>query len=303
MAPFDEYVLYSLLIRSASVQLQTDVATRLVTKVDQPNLLLDPLVEWTHPPIFTPRLNTRPVGWGQFSFGDREVIQQLGLPEVTEAEGQDLYGLATGPYAINRGQVALTATREYELRQSRADGHTGSLADYNELASQLPQHTRVLHSIQSTRPQGYNEAVHGPWPGPMQLIKCQIPSSHKSPSNRSNLNTVTLAISTQHVPDNPLLLSGSLSRLFSYHCTCKSGQATNRACGHVMGLCIGLFAPNCFKTTKKKVGRLTDISLPVAQQPHFAGKVVKTRRISIVSKPIKLWLWLWLYGCFALTLH
>ena len=257
--------------RSASEELQTAVSSRIVEKVDQPNLLLDQEIHWTNHPLFTPRLNSQPAGWGQFEFRDRETARQLGLPALTAAQGEDLYVLATGSYAINRGQVALTAAREYELRADRANGLTGSLTNYNQLASQLPQTTPVLHTMQQTCPAGYNGDLYGPWPGPVVILKCQIPSSHKAPSNRSNLNTVTLAISSVDVLFNHLRLTGSLSRLLSHHCTCKSGSATNRACAHVMGVCIGLFAPACFRTVKKRVGRLTDISLPRAQQPTVAG--------------------------------
>ena len=260
-----------MLFRSASVQLQTEVASRIVTKVDHPNLLLDQSVQWVNPPLFTPRLNSQPRGWQQFGFGDRSAAQQLGLPVIDAADGHHLYVLATGSYAINRGQVALTGAREYELRTDRARGATGSLTNYNQIASQLPQTTPVLYTTQNSRPDGYNEEEHGPWPGPLLLLKCQIPSSHKAPSVRSNLNTVTLALSSVDVSSNSLSLTGPLSRLISYHCTCKSGCAANRACAHVMGVCIGLFAPTLFRTVKKKVGRLTDISLPAAHQPTLAG--------------------------------
>ena len=248
------------------------MASRLVKTIDQPNLLLDQAVQWTHNPIFVPRLNSQPHGWRQFSFGDRNTINQLGLPHIAAGLGHHLYHLATGPYTINRGQVALTCLREYELRPARARGDTGSLTNYNQLASQPPQTTPVLYTVQQSMPEGYNPAVYGPWPGAALILKCQIPSSHKSPNERRNLNTVTLVISTVDVPDSSLNLTGPLKRLMSHHCTCKSGSATNRACSHIMGLCIGLFAPDLFISVKKKVGRLTDISLPSVHQPTLAGK-------------------------------
>ena len=257
--------------RSASVQLQTEVSSRLVEMVDQPNLLLDQSIQWANLPLFIPRLNSQPAGWQQFMFGDRGTARMLGLPELSAGEGHHLYVLATGSYAINRGQVALTAAREYELRAQRTSGATGSLTNYNQLASQPPQITPVLYTMQGSRPEGYIDALYGPWPGAVLLLKCQIPSSHKTPSVRSNLNTVTLVLSTVNVAVNPLRLTGPLSRLISHHCTCRSGSATNKACAHVMGVCIGLLAPACFQTVKKKVGRLTDISLPRAHQPSVAG--------------------------------
>ena len=223
------------------------------------------------PPLFTPRLNAVPVGWNQFRFNDRDTARTLQLPQVSAAEGQHLYVLATGSYTINRGQVALTAAREFELRADRIRGSTGSLTAYNQLASQLPQTTPVLYSFQHSMPSGYNETVYGQWPGPVLILKCQLPSSHKA-AERRNMHTVTLVISTADLAVNPLNLTGPLSRLVAHHCTCKSGCSTNRACAHVMGMVIGLLAQECFQTVKKKTGRLTDISLPLAHQPTITGK-------------------------------
>jgi hypothetical protein len=256
--------------RAASLLLQTQVAARLVDKVDHPNLLLDENILWTNNPVFTPRLNSTPQGWRSFRFDDRTTARAIGLPEMSAADGQHLYVLATGSYTINRGQVALSATREFELKSERARGNTGSLTNYNQLASQLPQSTPVLYSFQQNRPTGYNEALYGPWAAPAVVIKCQVPSSHKA-TIRGNLNTVTLMFSTADLGVNPLSLTGPLGRLISYHCTCKSGAGTNRACAHVLGICIGLIAPVLFQTVKKKTGRLTDISLPQAHQPSSTG--------------------------------
>ena len=247
------------------------MAARIVEKVSHPNMLLDLNIQWTHSPIFTPRLNTVPRGWQSFRFDDRNSASSLDLPLVTAANGHHLFVLATGSYAITRGQVALTALREWELKAARARGETGSLTNYNTLASQLPQSTPVLYSHQQVRPAGYSEDLHGSWSGPAVVIKCQVPSSHKA-TTRSNLRTVTLVISIVDVAINPLGLTGPLTRLVSYHCTCLAGAGTNRACAHVLGICIGLIAPDCFKTVKKKTGRLTDISLPRAHQPSATGK-------------------------------
>ena len=68
------------------------------------------------------------------------------------------------------------------------------------------------------------------------------------------------------------MLTGPLRRLLAYHCTCKSGAGTNRACAHTVAVCMGLFAPEFVRTVKKKTGRLTDISLPAGHQPTMTGK-------------------------------
>ena len=260
-----------IIFRSATEEMQIKLSARIVQKVDHPNLLLDSEVEWTRPPIFTPRLNGIPPGWEQFRFGDRQAVRALQIPELPICQGQHLLILATGSYLIERGQVALTALREFELKPDRASGNTGSLSNYNQLASQCPQTTRVMYSYQESRPHGYNEDVHGIWSGPLLILKCQFPSTHKA-QERRNMHTVTLAISTVDIPVNPLNLTGPLTRLVAYHCDCKSGCGTNRACVHLMGMVIGLIAPECFKSVKKKTGRLTDVQLPAAHQPSMTGE-------------------------------
>ena len=251
------------------------MARRLVEKVDQPNVLLDEEIEWTCPVNFIPRLNHTPRGWGQFRFCDNQLISSLNLP-VVPADSDDLFILSTGPYGIKRGQITLTATREYELRAMRESGRTGSLAEYNVLASTLPQTTPVLYLTQVQMPIGWSEAKYGEWIGQAVLLKCQFASSHKSPASRSNLHTVTLLVSDQEPVENPLQLTGSLKRLLFYSCTCKSGEGTNRACAHVLAMVIGLISPDSFISAKKNLGRVTDVNLPSDHQPTITGKTKAT---------------------------
>ena len=91
------------------------------------------------------------------------MVQELGLPQIRQNDGHDLFVLSTGSYGITGGQIALTATREYELKDSRAN--LGSLEQYNALASQIPDSTDVLYYVLQTMPVGFNQAVHGPWVG------------------------------------------------------------------------------------------------------------------------------------------
>ena len=177
---------YKWVYRSASLEIQNLVALRLVESVDHPNLLLDQGVQWMYDPHIIPRLNVIPVGWNGFQLGDRETARNLRLPIVGIDEGHHLYILATGSYGINRGQVALTAAREFELKQLRAAGGTGSLSNYNLLASEPPQSTPVLYFTQQYRPDGFRPEVYGDWPAdPVLVLKCQMPSSHQAAIRRN----------------------------------------------------------------------------------------------------------------------
>ena len=189
-----------------------------------PNLLLDQTVMWESDVSITPRLNSTPRGYQHFQFSDVSVIRALNLPVITAADYQHILQLATGPYIILRSNITLTATREYELRELRARGGTGSITNYNTMASTLPQTTPVYFFQQTDRPSGYSEQTYGPWlTGNTTVLKCQIASTHKSPGTRSNLHTVTLVVAATEPEESPLLLTGPLMRLISYYCTCGSG--------------------------------------------------------------------------------
>ena len=230
--------------RSAPAELQEAIAERIVKKVSMPNLLLDPDVTWECDVSLIPRLNTTPRGCQTFQFNDTATIRHLGLPIIPSDEPDHLLILGTGPYVLHRSNVTLTATREYELRGQRASGLTGSITDYNTMATMLPQVTPVHYFFQNERPAGYSEEQYGVWPeGSSLVLKCQFASTHKSPGTRSNMSTVTMVIAAHQLPDNPLLLTGPLNRLLSYACTCGSGAGTNRACAHVCAFVRGLMSP------------------------------------------------------------
>ena len=161
--------------------------------------------------------------------------KELNLPKLEEGDAWELQLLATGPYTPRRAMGALTSTREFELMEARRAGYLGSLTNYNELAAMLPQTSPVHFFIQSARPAGYDETVFGPWPaGEVVVIKLSIASSHKTPTNRANLHTVTLAFAEHPPAVNPLRLQGHLRSLIGHFCTCKSGSSSNRACAHVL---------------------------------------------------------------------
>ena len=104
--------------RSAPAQLQVQIATRLVTKVDKPNLILDDTITWDCDMSIIPRRNSTPMNYQQVPFSDTDQLSTLDLPVLTEEHRTDMLILATGQYAILRGNITLTATREFELRKA-----------------------------------------------------------------------------------------------------------------------------------------------------------------------------------------
>ena len=272
--------------RSAPAELQEAIAERIVKKVSMPNLLLDPDVTWECDVSLIPRLNTTPRGCQTFQFNDTATIRHLGLPIIPSDEPDHLLILGTGPYVLHRSNVTLTATREYELRGQRASGLTGSITDYNTMATMLPQVTPVYYFYQNERPAGYSEEKYGVWPeGSSLVLKCQFASTHKSPGTRSNMSTVTMVIAAHQLPDNPLLLTGPLNRLLSYACTCGSGAGTNRACAHVCAFVRGLMSPETVRSAKRNVGLRTDIHAPAEHQPTQTGPPSVGRDRNILFNP------------------
>jgi hypothetical protein len=81
-----------------------------------------------------------------------------------------------------------TLIRCVELDMARRAGHTGSQEDYNQLAVQLPQHTRVAYAVIPVEPHNYDVArFGGDWPsGGVTVVKMLYPpsyASHRSPGN------------------------------------------------------------------------------------------------------------------------
>ena len=91
--------------RSVTPSLQIQVSSRIVEKIDFPNLLVVSTTEWERSLIFNPRLNSVPIGWGTFNVGDRNTYNQLGLPVLQDNNGSDLYLMATGGSVPLKGSL------------------------------------------------------------------------------------------------------------------------------------------------------------------------------------------------------
>ena len=81
------------------------------------------------------------------------------------------------------------------------------MTNYNQLASEIPQHTRVAVFLQEEEPAptwgrgagrgpagvwvgaGWRVEVHGPWPGPCWVIKLYYPPTYKSWRGAQNWHT------------------------------------------------------------------------------------------------------------------
>ena len=63
------------------------------------------------------------------------------------------------------------------------------MTNYNQLASEIPQHTRVAVFLLEEEPAGWSEERHGPWPGPCWIIKLYYPPTYKSWRGAQNWHT------------------------------------------------------------------------------------------------------------------
>ena len=188
--------------------------------------------------------------------------------------------------------------RECELHEARTAGQTGSLTNYNLLASELPQHLRLAVYQQEEEPEGWREGGHGPWPeGGFTVVKGRAPPSWKtwrtgvnwkcgenlhqhapapalSPSPAPNSEpfvAVTTGWARGANPHNHLHQGQGLERLVFHHCGCKSGKRTNAGCSHITALVKALCCPGAFRSTKKMTARQYDINVPDAHQPVSGG--------------------------------
>ena len=69
--------------------------------------------------------------------------QVLGLPQLLLEDRFELVKLGTGEYIPRRAHAVLTGARCAELGTYRAEGRTGSMTEYNQLARHLPQVCRT----------------------------------------------------------------------------------------------------------------------------------------------------------------
>ena len=225
-------------------------------------------------------------GYESFPFNDEEKKKELLLPCLQVGDAWELYVLATGPYTPRRSMSGLTSLREIELMEARRAGELGSLTEYNELASMLPQTTPVYFFIQQSRPSGYDEVVFGPWPdSSVVVLRLNIASTFKTPTNPANLHTITLVFAQKTPQINPLKLHGHLKSLLSHFCTCKSGSGTNRACSHIIAGLVGLCCPEVFKSPKKKSSRISDVHRPASHQPTMPILDPSGRNLAISRTP------------------
>lgn len=258
--------------RTAPQELQVEIADRVLLLLSFPNLLLVPEIKWSLDVQLIPTPVRGLPGYKVFRFGDEQARGKLDLPELEEGDAWELVLLGTGPYTLRRSNSGLTSTREVELMTARRAGELGSLSEYNQLAALLPQSSPVFYFMQSDRPEGYKDEVFGPWPSNgVVILKLSIASSHKTPTNRNNMHTVTLAFAKNPPEKNPLRLRGHLSSLIAHACTCKSGSGTNRACAHVLAALTALCCPSAFRSPKKRSSRLSDIHRPAAHRPVMPG--------------------------------
>ena len=93
------------------------MAERIVKKVAYPNLLADPAVKWQFS-FDTDRRRSIP-GRETFPISDLSMLRALGVPQLRPDEGFHLLVFGTGGYSLHRADVAITATREVELRNER----------------------------------------------------------------------------------------------------------------------------------------------------------------------------------------
>ena len=70
---------------------------------------------------------------------DLFMSQVLGLPQLQWEDRFEMVKLGTGEYILRRAHAVLTGARCAELGAARAEGRTGSMRQYNQLARHLPQ--------------------------------------------------------------------------------------------------------------------------------------------------------------------
>ena len=268
--------------RSCPGEFQLLMAERILLKLDFPNLILDLRIDFDQNIRLSPTPTGRLPGYRSFLRDDTGMAESLHIVQLEPEDGWELWLLGSGPYTTQRAMGTLTIATEVELEQNRRAGLTGSLTNYNNLASAIPN-LKIFYFVQNGPPQGYDPQVYGPWDQNLSatVLKLKLPSSNKS----KTFHTVTLVFAHVSPPVNPLGLLGKFKCLLAVHCGCKSGMCTNRACCHIIAACVAVCNPRAFKTAKKKTARLTDVHKPDSHRPVSSGPPVSGRNRRTMLSP------------------
>ena len=215
-----------------------------------------------------------PPGFAVTEISNTPVIEGLGLPYLHPDEAYALMVAGTGTYCFNGSNEILTGARCVELDNARRAGNTGSQDDYNHLALQLPQHTRVAYALIPVEPQNYDAArFGGAWPsGGVTVVKMLYPPSYASHRNAGNWRTATLCFTQLDNPTNHLSMAPILRRLMGHSCTCRSGKRVNSTCRHTTAALKALCVPGSFRSTKKMATQMGDVNRPDDQEPRSCGQ-------------------------------
>ena len=102
---------------------------------------------------------------------------------------------------------------------ARTAGETGSLTNYNLLASELPQRVRLAVYQQEEEPEGWREGGHGPYPeGGVTVAKGRLPPNWKSWRTGVNWHPgENLHLHDLHLD---LYLHPNKQQALTYTCTC-----------------------------------------------------------------------------------
>ena len=210
------------------------------------------------------------------------------MPQLQWEDRFEMVKVGTGEYILRRAHAVLTGARCSELADARAEGRTGSMRQYNQLARHLPQvnmcdgkygpfwlamlerllqlqffllQALQLHlARQETEPEGWDtEGFNGAFPeGGTYTVLLLLPPTHSSWRDKKNWHTVKLLLAVGKNDANHLWLGPKLQRLISHYCTCRSGARTNSACCHVAAALIAICAPALFLTAKVEEPRISD---------------------------------------------
>ena len=124
--------------RSCSDEFQVMMAERILFKINFPNLLLDDNVVFDQAVSSRPTPTGRLPGYESFFQPDTARAEALHFAQLDPEDGWELWLLGTGPYTTQRAMGTLTIATEVALEENRRAGLTGSLTNYNNLASALP---------------------------------------------------------------------------------------------------------------------------------------------------------------------
>ena len=220
---------------------QLQMADSFLQRLDHPNILRDPNLQWNFDPRTLPRASHPQVTVTRLAV--HQQLVQIGIPQIPPGDGSLLREPPGGIYTVLKGSSILTLAKERELDPLARAGAIAGIQEYMDQVINLPDDLKIYSWRQDSMPIGFDNLASRTgypdvWPSRQRssgtgclVVTLKLPCSFQSFQNDRNSRIVTLLFSD--VPTDYNGFTGAMRRLVCWTCSCLRGARTASCCCHV----------------------------------------------------------------------